>query len=214
MSHLPAVIVRRTILLAAAVASFTAAPLTAQNARPQRDFNAGLRTGVGYSGVMPDAILGIGAYHLFRGPMGVFADLKATAISGIRHDDEYCPPAITQCTAGWVVSERNDQLVNDPREWLAFNAGIVYAFTPEFALLLGGGMARESRFREYFDDNVDPDLRVTFSGAYFVDDDVGPEWKPQAVGGVLLRAGRNLAFRVSYESAIGGLGVGAYVRVK
>jgi predicted N-acetyltransferase YhbS len=55
---------------------------------------------------------------------------------------------------------------------------------------------------------------VTDSGVYFVDDDVGPSWKAQGVGGFLLRAGRALAFRLSYETAIGGLGLGAYYRLR
>ena len=202
---------RRIITLAFLTASFTFVPLGAQTAPAARNFLTGMRTGIGYTGVMPDAILGAGAFHLVGdGPTGVFADGSKTTFTGIRKDDRYCPPAITECTVAWVLDERNDQHVDDAKEWLVFNAGIVYAATPEFAFLLGGGLARKTRFQEFFDDNDDAGQRVTGSGSYFVDDDPTEQWTVQAVGGFLLRAGPSLVFRVGYQTAIGGLALGAY----
>ena len=202
---------RCAALLAILVALLVNAQLEAQTPLPARDFRTGMRTGVGYTGAMPDALFGVGVFHLVADrPIGVFADWKMTTFSGIRNDDEYCPSTFAECTNLWVLEQRNDQHVGDAREWLAFNAGIVYALTREFSILLGGGLARETLFQQYFDDNEDQVQRVTDSGSYYVDDDLPPEWKAQAVGGFLVRAGRSLAFRIGYETAIGGLGFGAY----
>jgi hypothetical protein len=41
-----------------------------------------------------------------------------------------------------------------------------------------------------------------------------PGWTAQGVGGILLRASRRVAFRVGYETAISGLGIGAYFRLR
>jgi len=206
---------RRLVFFAIIPFLAMAGPLSAQNNRPRRDFRDGMRTGIGYAGAMPDAIIGLGLFHFVGDrPIGLFADWKITALSGIREDDEYCPTGIAECTASWVLAERNDQHLDDRKEWRAFNAGIAYALTPDFAVLLGGGLARETRFQQFFDNNTDQVQRLTDSGAYYVDDDIAPAWTGQAVLGVLLRAGRSLAFRVGYETAIGGLGLGAYFRLR
>jgi hypothetical protein len=95
-----------------------------------------------------------------------------------------------------------------------FNAGLAYALTPEFAVLFRGGMARETRFQEFFDETGDGALRLTDSGSYYVENDVAPTWQPQAVIAILMRGGRNLAFRLGYETALGGLALGAYLRLR
>jgi hypothetical protein len=115
------------------------------------------------------------------------------------------------CTDTWVLDERNDQHLADENEWLIFNAGIVYALTRELALLIGGGMARHSSYAEYFDNENDPELRITESGSYYVDFDPQPGWGVQFVAGAMLRAGNRLAFRFGYETAPGGMSVGGYI---
>lgn len=204
---------RRAALLASLAAPLATLPLQAQLREP-RDFRSGLRTGFGYAGVLPDAVYGLGAFH-FAGkrPVGVFVDVRLTALSGIRHANEYCPAGIVQCTKAWVLDNRNDMNVGEPKEWLAFNAGLAYALTPEFAVLFGGGMARETQFHEYFDETADGAVRVTESGSYYVDNDTTPTWTPQAVVAILMRGGRNLAFRLGYETVLGGLELGAYIRL-
>lgn len=203
-----------SVLLGVAIMAAASEPVRAQGtpvAQTQRDFRAGMRTGIGYTGVMPDAIFGAGVFHLFGDrPVGLFADFRTTSFSGIRKDETYCPSAISDCTNSWVLSHRNDQHVNEEQEWLAFNLGFLYAATPEFAFMVGGGMARETRFQEFFDDNADTDERVTLNGSYYVDDELTPAWKAQAVGAFLLRASRKVVFRVGYETAISGLAFGAY----
>jgi hypothetical protein len=204
---------KRGALLAILAAPLAAGPLGAQVKEP-RDFRSGLRTGFGYSAVLPDAIYGLGAFH-FAGqrPVGVFVDMHLTALSGIRHDKEYCPAGIVECTNAWVLDNRNDMNVGETKEWLAFNAGLAYALTPEFAVLFGAGMARETIFQEFFDETADGAVRLTDSGSYYVENDAAPSWKPQAVIAILMRGGRNLAFRLGYETALGGLDLGAYIRL-
>jgi hypothetical protein len=204
---------RRAALLVALTAPLATTPLQAQLREP-RDFRSGLRTGFGYSGVLPNAVYGLGAFHfLGQRPVGVFVDMRLTALSGIRHDKEYCPDGLGECTNAWVLDNRNDMNVGESEEWLAFNAGLAYALTPEFAVLLGAGMARETLFQEYFDETADGAVRLTESGSYYVANDAAPTWKPQAVIAILMRGGRNLAFRLGYETALGGLELGAYIRL-
>jgi hypothetical protein len=215
MQSIPEAGIRVAALLALILLPPSASAVAAQTAPTQRDFVSGMRTGIGYTGVMPNAILGIGAYHFVaERPFGVFVDVKTTALSGIANNETYCPAGIDVCTNSWVLAERNDQHIEQASEWLAFDAGIVYALTPQFAILAGGGLVRETRFQEYFDDNEDGAQRVTNSGSYFVADDAEPVWSAQGVAGVLLRAGRRIAFRVGYETAISGLGFGAYLRLR
>lgn len=187
----------------------TASKLGAQVA-PSRDFRSSMRTGIGYTAAFPDAIAGAGAWHfLGASPFGVFADAKLTVPSR-RNSDRYCPPALEQCVIAWVETERNDIPLRNWDEYLLLNAGGVYAITSEFAFLLGAGVSRWRGVREYIDEEQDPDLRINDTGSYYVDHQLEPDWSAQVVAGMLLRAGRNVAFRFGYESAPGGLSVGAY----
>lgn len=200
---------QRTLILALGLL-FAPLALHAQTGAV-RDFRSGMRTGVGYAGVVPDAILGAGVFRMFgtRG-LGVFADWKMTE-SGASGDPDYCPPQIAVCTEDWVLSERNDMRLDVADEWLIFNAGLVYAVTRELALMAGAGLARHETFAEYFHDEDDPELRITSSGAYFVDVEPQPGWGAQFVAGAMIRAGRRIAFRFGYETAPGGMSFGAYI---
>jgi hypothetical protein len=177
---------------------------------PQRHFRAVMRTGIGYSAAIPDAVLGASVYRfLGSGSLGVFADWKMKANS-LKGSDNYCPSVIQSCQVAWVEAERNDIRIRDEDEWLLFNVGVIYAFTPEFALMLGGGPARKTRITEFFHDEPDDNLRITETGGYFVNDDPSSGWTGQVAVGGMLRAGNGLAFRIGYETAPGGMSVGAY----
>jgi hypothetical protein len=187
----------------------SAAAANAQ-AGPQRDFHTTLRHGAGYSGVFPDAALGAGIFSFLGNTrFGVFADGKMT-VPRLTSSEGYCPPEIAVCTVEWVQANRNDLMIRDENELLIFNAGGMYAITPEFALMLGAGMARTTRLREYFHDTDDEIGRIGDSGAYFVLHETEPTWGVQGVAGLLFRAGRNLVFRFGYETAPGGMSVGIY----
>jgi len=175
-----------------------------------RTFESGMRTGIGYTAVIPDVMGGVGFWRfLGDGRFGVFSDFKLT-VPSIEGDREYCPSAILDCRVPWVEAERNDVTIRDIDEYLLFNAGAVMAVTPEFAFLLGGGVVRHSLYREFFHDEEDQEARITDSGGYYVPQDPGSSWSPQVVVGVLVRLGQNLVFRFGYETEPDGLSVGGY----
>lgn len=181
----------------------------AAQAVPRRDFYGTMRTGLGYNGSLPEAIAGAGVWHFFGSSrFGVFADGKFTT-SSLTGDDKYCPSQLGACSVQFVEQERDDVVIRDEDEWLLFNVGGMYALTPEFAVMLGGGLARKTRIREYLTENETQWLTV--NGTYFVRRDSEPIWDPQAVVGGLLRAGPHLAFSFGYETAPSGLTVGAYL---
>jgi hypothetical protein len=183
----------------------------AQAPAPPRDFHSGMAWGIGYSGTIPEAYFGAGGWHLLRGNrFGVFADGKVTLPTFTAHDN-YCPPSLQECSITWVQQNRNDFDLRDENEWLIFNVGGLYAFYPEFALMLGGGMARLRRVREYVDPEEDPDIRITPEGNYFVPHFAEPSWTAQAVVGLLMRAGNRLAFSFGYETAPRGMTIGVFI---
>lgn len=207
---------RRSILLGTLTAGLTfLAPgigeLEAQRPTPSRNFNTGMTTGIGYTPVIPAALLGAGVYKFFGSSgIGVFADWKMTPTS-LSGDHEYCPPAIAECTVAWVEFNEPFHLrIKDVDEWLVFNAGAVYAVTPEFALMLGGGAVRQTRYFEFLDESDELADRVTETGRYYVDDPGTTGWKPQVVGGLLIRAGSRVVFRFGYETAVSGVSMGGY----
>jgi len=82
--------------------------------------------------------------------------------------------------------------------------------TPEFAVLLGGGVVRRTMYREYFHNEEDQVARITDSGGYYGPHDMDPSWGAQFVVGLLLRLGQNLVVRFGYETEPGGMSVGGY----
>lgn len=203
------------LMIALASACVLLATLPAEagsQAVSDRNFLGTMRSGIGYSAALPDAVVGAGLWRfLGSSRFGVFADAKFTP-SSLTNDDNYCPGELSECTASFVERERGDRQVRDEKEWLIFNVGGMYALTPEFAVMLGGGMARRTQVREYLVE--DELLWITPNGTYFVSrDDDGASWRPQTVIGGLLRAGPRLAFSFSFETAARGLSVGAYLAV-
>jgi hypothetical protein len=187
------------------------APVHAQ--APQQDFLSGPRFGIGYAGVMPDALAGAGAWYMMGARrIGVFVNGKTT-VPNLENHKNYCPAALTvPCTVASVQSEYNHPALRDENQWLILNAGGMYALTREFAIMVGGGLARLHQIREYVDapeDEVEtPPL--TPEGNYFVP--LGEqEWKPQITVSGLVRAGNRVAFSFGYETAPGGMTIGLYV---
>lgn len=172
-----------------------------------RDFRSGMRTGIGYTAAFPDVQAGVGVWHLVGGsPFGVFADAKMT-IGSLRDEPTHCPAALTECTVTYVESQRNDLFIREQDEFLIANAGAMYAITPQFVLMLGAGAARKRTVTEYFDEEEEP---ITETGQFFVDNEPDPATELQLVAGMLIRAGTHLVFRFGYETAPGGMSLGAY----
>lgn len=184
----------------------------AQPVTPVRDFLSSPRFGVGYSGALPEALAGASAWYM-TGPrrLGAFADFKMTVPRPTSHRN-YCPPRLQECSIRWVqVNEPLHFQGQDENEWLAFNAGGIYAFSGEFALMLGGGAARLMQVRQFIDDEDEFSARITPEGTYYVPHDPASQWTGQAVIGLLLRAGNRLAFSFGHETGIGGMTVGLYL---
>jgi hypothetical protein len=218
--------VHRTLLMLAFIGAqlATAVPVSAQapTGPDVRDFRSGMSTAIGYTGVLADALLGAGAWHLFSGtPYGIFVDWKMTD-SSVRDDDNYCPagalpPVVPACTMAAVESRWNDFPLRDVEEFLIFNVGGIYALTPELALMAGAGVVRPRLTREYselIDREAGEEPRVSDFGIYFAPENEEDEWTSQLVVGALLRAGPRLVFRVGYETAPGGFSVGGYLVVR
>jgi hypothetical protein len=176
------------------------------DAQTRRDFSSGMKMGIGYSGVVPDAVAGGGVWRMISPRYGIFADVK-TSVESLRDETFYCPPAVATCTVEWVEANRNDVFIRDETEYLIGNIGVMYAITREFMFMLGGGVARTRTVREYYDESEEP---IVEFGSYYVDHEPDPELEPQAVIGMLMRAGNRLAFRFGYETAPGGMSIGAY----
>lgn len=183
----------------------------------ERTFGDGLRGGVGYTAVMPDAMLGVGGFYMPQGRRwGLFVDAKRTG-SSVTGRSDYCPPParppnLESCTAAAVGEEWNDVLVKTLEEHSIVNAGGVIPLTDEFAILLGVGVARSREIHEFAEMvGVDEDWRVSDNGSYFAPVDVDARQRIQGVAGMLFRAGDRLAVRFGYETAPGGISVGAYL---
>lgn len=191
-------------LLGVVILALQSGPLTAQ----ARDFRSGIHTGIGYTAALPDVQAGVGVWHMFGdSPFGVFADAKMT-VGSLRDEPTYCPPEISPCTVEAVeAAARNDSYIRDDDEFRIGNAGAMYALTPEFVVMLGAGFVQKRTIREYFDIQEDP---ITETGQFFVDHSEDPATEIQGVAGMLIRAGNRLAFRFGYETAPGGMSLGAY----
>jgi hypothetical protein len=187
-----------------------AASAPAVEGQLRRDFHSGMRTAIGYSGVLPDAVAGVGVWNMVAGPFGVFADAKMTPTSRRDHA-MHCPPVLETCTVEYVESQYIHNIIRDDDEYMIFNVGGMYAITPEFMFMLGGGAARTRTVREYFDEAEEP---ITETGQYFVDHQAEPETELQLVAGMMIRAGDRIAFRFGYETAPGGMSLGGYFIVR
>jgi hypothetical protein len=199
----------------AALAVLVAAPGALHGQLPaERNFHSGTRIGIGYSGSLPDALAGAGAWILFgERRLGAFVDGKVT-VPGVKSDRNFCPAAIQECTAAWVAANRrNDFAEREKDDRVQLNGGLIYALSPDFALKAGGGLVRTNRYRRYIDSRDDPDERVTPEGVYWVP--VGPRdhMQAQAVIGAMIRAGDRFALSFSYETAITGMTLGAFLVV-
>lgn len=194
------------LLVAALSLGPVASEAAAQNA--PRNFQFGFSTGVGYSGVVDSALLGVGVIQMLGpdrmgGSWGLFADAKMRTGSLTRDPFFY-----EDWTPDFVEENFNDRWVKDEDEFVLLNAGLVRALTPELALLAGVGAANRNRIREYFD--LSPDRERSDVGSYFVEVPDQSGWEPSAVVGALLRLGPGVVVRFGYESAPGGFSVGGY----
>jgi hypothetical protein len=190
-------------------------PVAAERVSAQitSDFLSGPRFGIGYHAVVPDVLAGAGAWYL-SGPrrFGVFVDGKFT-VPNPAHHANYCPPGLgnVPCNVEAVQANFNHWQLRDREHWTIFNAGGMYAVSREFAVMLGGGMARRNLYREYIDDEDDDTVRITWEGNYLVPMEPRDEWVAQLTVGGLVRAGNRVGFSVGYETAPASMSIGVFV---
>jgi hypothetical protein len=177
---------------------------------PRRDFEHGMRSGIGYTAVIPDVMAGIGAWHVVgSGRFGVFADAKMS-YPDLGNDSDYCPAVILPCTVEDIEAEGIHLELRDVDQFAIFNVGAMIVVGPEISFLVGAGPVRHSRFREYADIVNDLDLLITDDGTFWVPREPASEWGAQAVVGALMRLGGRVVIRFGYETSPGGISVGGY----
>lgn len=159
--------------------------------------------GVGYVASIPDAFLGAAVLTLtpkILGGAGLYADVKLSG-STPASDPEY-EPTITVNQADNVYL---DQLYMHKSTWRVVDVALVYVLTPELAAYAGAGYAKETHYRQYFDAS----RTRGFAGFYWISDPAASGTRVNALGGLLLRAGRFLSFQMGVESKPPGVDVGA-----
>jgi hypothetical protein len=158
--------------------------------------------GIGYVASVPEAFAG-GALLLLTpkvlGGAGLYADVKFSPSSPARAF-EYDPTI----TVDQADNQFADQLYLEQSAWLTVDLAFVYAVTPELGLYAGGGYSREHHYRQYFDATETRGL----AGFYWIGDPAASGDRINALGGVLLRVGRYLAFQMGVGARPPGADVG------
>jgi len=167
----------------------------AQGTSGQEGYGIQRVTGLGYTGVLPEALIGAGVIHFFEGRgLGFFADWKMSHQS-LRDSPAFLPDL--------DINTVTDPVVRTENEWLVFNGGILVQVSPDFALMGGLGLADRRRIYEFID------LAGEFS--YLVQDPETSGWKRNVVFGLLFRGGSDVSFRFGLESGPRRMSVGAYL---
>lgn len=170
-------------------------PGAAQGSAGQQGYGIQRVTGLGYTGVLPEALIGAGVFHFFaESSFGIFADWKMTHNS-LRDSPAFLPDL--------DINTVTDPVVRTENEWLVFNGGILFQINPDFALMGGLGLADQRRIYEFID------LAGEFS--YLVQDPETSGWKRNVVFGLLFRGGNDVSFRFGLESGPRRMSVGAYL---
>jgi hypothetical protein len=153
-------------------------------------------TAAGYTPVIPEALIGLGAFHMFgeTGRWGIFADWKMTPGS-LRNADNF--------RGGLSAVGPSDGRLRTTDEWQVVNAGILRTVTGDMAVLLGWGVARRQRFHEFVD--------LVQEGSYFVEDADASGNRSNPVVGLLFRGGHSVAFRFGLEGGPKRLSGGIYL---
>ena len=161
--------------------------------------------GLGYVGNIPDAMVGGAILALTPkvfGGAGLYADVKFSPTTPARAEEYDSTITVDQADNQYA-----DLLVVEESAWVTVNLALVYAVTAELALYAGAGYARENHYRQYFDDAQIRGLE----GFYWIRDPAASGGRVNALGGVLLRAGRHVAFQMGLEAQPRGADVGVMI---
>ena len=169
-----------------------------------------MRTGVGWAFVVPDALLGAGAFHVLgETPWGLYADAKATHYS--RRNDRDYQRDLTVALVESQFPPRRRREAGTRDEWVFLNLGVMRAISPDFGVIVGGGAARRTVIQEYADPTDD---RLTDRGFYFVDDLEASGWSGNVVIIALLRTSEPVGFAVGFESSPVSISMGFFLIVR
>lgn len=200
-------LLRLIVAVATALPMFLSATFAEAQIRMAEDWEFAMGSGFGWAAVLPDAMLGVGGFHVFGGTRwGLIGSVTIPHDSNKRTPD-FQDNLTIETVENDFPEEKRILIGSDQEEWRILNLGVLRAITPEAALYVGGGAAQKSVLRE-FGDNTDPPL--TRSGFYYVQVEDESGWEPNVSFGVLMRGGERIAFSVGFESAPQILSAGVY----
>ncbi len=158
--------------------------------------------GMGYLANVPNVGTGLSAFQLFGGGWGWFVDVKHSLDD--RADSEIFKADMTLEEAEFLGHPR----FADESEYTSVNVGAMRAFHPEIAVYVGAGYTSRTAFQGF----RDPTGELGDEGGhYFVEDDVETRQGVNAVGGIVMQAGRNLFIRLGGELFPAGANAGVYL---
>lgn len=166
------------------------------------DLRNAAHLGIGYVANFPNAFAGAAILAIspkVLGGAGLYADVKFSP-SSPAGAVEYLPTV----TVDQAENVYGDRLFLQRSAWFTANLAAVYAVTRELALYAGAGYSREHHYREYFDNSQTRGL----AGFYWVYDAAASGTRINALGGVLLRAGRYVVFQSGVGARPAGVDAG------
>lgn len=194
-----------TQVLVCSVLTFCAPALSAQESRPMvPDYRSWPTLGVGYVVNAPNAYIGFSAMRIMPklfGGAGLYADVKFT------HDTPEDDIAFTTLYTVPEARANGDHNFEHDDVWFSANLALVYAITHEVAAYLGGGYSKQKHYREFFDTT----LTRGFEGFYWIYDEASSGNRVNALGGLMMRAARNLTIQIGGETQPLGATVGLMI---
>lgn len=156
---------------------------------------------VGYVANAPQMLLGgtVAALPAALGGWGLYADAKFGTESPA--GDDYF---VSDVSYEQALNVRLDTFSQFESYWRSFNLAVVRAFREDLIVYLGGGMAEERVFAEFFDETRE----LGNLGYYLVEDGASRAWYPNAMGGMYFRIMEHVALQFGAESTPVGLTVG------
>lgn len=195
---------RRGAWAAALCVLAAAAPTGAQEiGAAQEGLTETTYVSLGYVVNAPEQMLGGSAMTVGPkwGGWGLYADAKFTRDTP--EDGDRFDPTLTADDVATQLPQ--DELFQEASAWRSLNAAVVRAVSPQFAVYAGAGVTDETAYDEYQSD----ERQGTAEAFYWVEDEAESSSEPNVLGGVFLRASRNLLFHFGGEANPAGATIGA-----
>ncbi|MSR22355.1 MAG: hypothetical protein EXR92_02245 [Gemmatimonadetes bacterium] len=172
-----------------------------------------MHSGVGYTMVVPGALAGVGAFHVFQGiGWGIYPDTHFNPNSLKGNRDFLKGETLASVESLDQEQVGRMQVVEEEDEWLVLNLHVLKVLTPELAVGLGAGAARKSHIVGYIDHSADINLNLNPPyGFLYVEDEAASGWEVNATVNALVLGGGRFAFMVGYELAPRSFSVGLFL---